>query len=444
MHTGRGMVHVTRRVLGEKSSQPEDLSRLGNSPADSLLRKLCASCHLGHEKKKHALDPVKDRGGGCLACHVNAYPEDTHPALTARVSDDRCLGCHSRSARIALSYAGFAEVNNNAASREAVRSLSQLSDGRLVAKQADDVHHRAGMSCIDCHTGRGLMGWAPGPQYQEQAVDIACSDCHDNKLGRLRLRDWPADLRGRIAALPFESGADQLFVTTKRFGTPLWNVEVVANPDNDEETFFLYPKNGGERLRIPQFSMESHFLRDEHRRLTCDACHAQWAPQCYGCHLRYSKKGRQWDHMERRGTSGRWHQKRWDFRRGLPTLGVTADDEISPFIPGMVFTIEHPDWELPKFLRYFAATSPHTVGGSRPCVSCHRSSTALGLGEGRLIRSGDTWMFQPVTESGPDGLPADAWTGLGANRPGVGTRPGERSFTQEEIERILRVPMVGE
>ncbi|MDJ0872766.1 MAG: hypothetical protein QNJ87_13480 [Gammaproteobacteria bacterium] len=438
MHSGHGMVQTTRRVFGEDTAAAGALTKLGDSPADTLLRKLCASCHLGHDKERHALNPLKDRGGGCLACHLNGYPDHGHSALTARVSDQRCFGCHSRSARIALSYAGLAEVDKQGAAGIAADTLLRLADGRIVAREAADIHHRAGMSCIDCHTARGLMGWAKGAEYQEQAVDIACVDCHANRAARLRLGDWPTDLGGRLGAVPFETRADQPFLVTQRLGTPLWNVEI--SDDSTQETFFLHPKNGGARLRIPQLSAASHALAAEHQRLTCNACHAQWAPQCYGCHLRYTRKGRQWDHMERRGTPGRWHQRRWDVSRGLPTLGVTAEGRISPFIPGMILTVEHPDWGAPRFRRFFAATAPHTVGRARSCASCHRSPVALGLGRGHLSHSTTDWLFEPVRKPAPDGLPADAWTSLGAERPGEGTRPGERSFNQAEIQRILGAP----
>ena len=335
-------------------------------------------------------------------------------------------------------------MNKDDLAGEDWNALARLSDGRLVAREPADIHHRAGMSCIDCHTARGLMGWIRDAEYQEQAVDISCADCHDNREDRLRLADWPTDLKGRLQSLPFKVGREQAFLATQRMGTPLWNVQISKSSEGGEEVFSLYPKNGGGRLRIPQLSQASHALGREHRRLTCDACHAQWAPQCYGCHLRYSEKGRQWDHMRRRGTAGRWHQKRWAVRRGLPTLGVTAENTITPFIPGMILTVEHPDWQGPRFRRYFAATAPHTVGSARSCASCHRSSLALGLGRGRLIRSSDDWSFEPTASPAPDGLPADAWTSLAAGPPGVGTRSGERSFTRAEMTRILSVPVPGE
>ncbi len=443
MHTGRGMVRVTRRVFGEPTTGADTLSVLGESPADSLLRKLCASCHLGQEKDGHQLDPVRDRGGGCLACHVNAYPEHGHPALSARVSDQRCFGCHSRSARIALGYAGLAEVEKGELAGEDPGALFRLQDGRVVVKEADDRHHRAGMGCIDCHTARGLMGWVREADYQEQAVDIACRDCHDNRGPRLGLDDWPADLKGRLHALPFELAPDQQFLSTGHLGTPLWNVEVVEDRQGGPEILYLHPKNGGVRLQIPQYSPGSHPLAEGHRRLTCEACHSQWAPQCNGCHLEYSRTDPQWDHLQRQVTPGRWHQKRWDVRRGLPTLGVTSENRVSPFIPGMILTLAHPDWDQARFRRFFAATSPHTVGGSRTCASCHRSPLALGLGQGRLTRSAGAWSFEPAAESAADGLPADAWTSLKGEELGVGTRPGERSFTREELDRILNVPVLG-
>ena len=140
MHTGHGMVDVTRRLVdGEPGhSGTAALQSLGHGPADSMLRKLCASCHLGQPKTAHQLNPTTDRGGGCLACHINAYPDNAHPALTRQVSDGRCFGCHSRSGRISLNYTGLAEIDP----ADGDRPL-RLADGRAVERMPEDVHYRA-------------------------------------------------------------------------------------------------------------------------------------------------------------------------------------------------------------------------------------------------------------------------------------------------------------
>ena len=437
MHTGKGMVNVTRYVFGEAPA-PEgegDLTTLAATPADTLLRKQCASCHLGHNKHRHGTDVVRDRGGGCLACHINAYPKESHPALTVRVGDGRCFGCHSRSGRISLSYAGLAEIETSASPGKDTQLLRRLPDGRTLEVQPPDVHYKAGMSCIDCHTSTGLMGPADHLQHQQQAVDIACTDCHQNENVATTLTSWPEKYRRLLRFVSETTTLQQRFLTTKRFGTPLWHIEV------REDGNYLHPKQGGQPLKIPDYQVQSHVPVKEHQRLTCSACHSQWAPQCYGCHLEYDPGATQWDHVMGKATAGRWQQKRWNIRNALPPLGVTASDQIAPFVPGMILTIEHSDWSIPRFVRLFARISPHTTGRARSCKSCHQSSIAMGLGAGKLERSRDSWHLSSQGESLTDGLPADAWTSLHPLQPGKASQTGDRSFTTDEILRILSVDL---
>jgi predicted CXXCH cytochrome family protein len=427
MHTGANMVGVTRFVFDEQSAPTAAgmLSALGHTPADTLLRKLCASCHLGHDKTQHRLDSPF-RGGGCLACHLGGYPEEAHPALTTRVGDERCFGCHARSSRISLSYAGLAEVDADTPGVDAGRG--RLRDGRLVQHRAADLHHRAGLSCIDCHTKRDVMGPDAAPSGREQAVDIACSDCHLNRSARVRVDALPPATRARI---PYAVPAAAELLVTARHGTPLWHIEV------REHALLLHRKVNGGVVQIPPYTAASHALQAQHARLTCSACHSQWAPQCYGCHQRYDPDGAQWDHVAQRSTPGRWESRRANVRNDLPPLGVTAAGQIAPFVPGMILTASHPAWSRPKFRRLFAAISPHTSGRARSCASCHRSPTALGLGRGTLRRDGEGWEFAPRQPILDDGLPADAWTALDREQPVVSTRIGDRSFTRQEMLRVL-------
>ena len=410
MNTGKGMIDKTRHAFEEMTplNESTSLKSLGHSPADSLLRKLCASCHLGNSKSVHALDVTRDRGGGCSACHINSYPINQHPALTSRVEDGRCFGCHSRSGRISLNYAGLAESLPSEQHADTSANTLQLADGRTVIRKPADAHYEAGMSCIDCHTSTGLMGGNDNTQHQQQAVDIQCEDCHRNASS---------------------------VVTTARGDTPLSHIS-----QNNEGLVQLMPKLGGPAIPIPAYTADSHPLSKEHERLHCSACHSQWAPQCYGCHIEYDPDEMQKDHLLQDETPGRWKEKRWDVHSGLPALGVTAENKIRPFVPGMIMTIEHPDWKEKKFKRLFAATEPHTTGRSRSCKSCHRSSAALGLGQGALKQLGGEWHYSATQDSLADGLPADAWTSFNNGAQGQSTQPANRAFNRNEMIRILNAP----
>ena len=353
MNTARGMVHTTREVIDGPGPHHGDgtLATLGDSVADSMLRKQCASCHLGHPKTVHAVNETTSRGGGCLACHIAEHPENAHVALTADVSDARCFGCHSRSGRISLSYVGLAEADD---------APLRLADGRTVERRPPDVHQVAGMRCTACHNADDVMSHAGSAVHQREAVSAACTDCH-----------------------------------------------------------------------------EPHLDDTDHERLTCSACHSQWAPQCFGCHMDYDENGEQWDHVEQKVTAGRWSDRRWDVRNTLPALGVNAAGRIEAFVPGMIMTLAHPSWHDEKFVRMFAPLSPHTTGKARSCESCHRSSQALGLGQGELYLDSDELRFAPLRELLRDGLPADAWTNVGNTRGGRAPFPGQRPFTADEMKKIV-------
>ncbi|MDD3763552.1 MAG: hypothetical protein PHP86_09715 [Nevskiales bacterium] len=441
MHTGARMVATTRHVFGESVDRPghQTLAQLTHSPADTLLRKLCASCHLGQNKTAHALDASFDRGGGCLACHINQQNAPQHPALSATVSDARCFGCHSRSGRIALSYAGLAEVATLADGVDG----GQLEDGRAVAFRPADRHHAAGMACVDCHTARDVMGMAldSGTPPAARGVDIACDDCH--RIGStITAAQWPAlyaPLRKRV---PFAIDAETRFPVTAH-GTPLWNVELHGANAGDGIRATLHRKDGRGARAIPAYRASDHPLATEHARLDCSACHTQWAPQCYGCHVSFDPDAGQYDHMEGRETPGRWRERSSDIRNAPPPLGVDRDGRVVPVVPGMIMTATHPDWSAPRFVRRFAPLEAHTTGPARACAACHRDSTALGLGQGRLEKVNGQWAFRPTHPMLDDGLPADAWTALGRSADPRADAP-VRPFSAAELRRILDAPLENE
>ncbi len=437
MHSGRGMVNVTRYTLGEQERPDQGdgrLDSLGAGVADSMLRKHCASCHLGQPQHQMTTEhPIGSRGGGCLACHA-PHPSEReagHVQLSGIVSDQSCAGCHSRSGRISLNYAGIAEVDTHVLQQDHPHPLYRLPDGRLVEMIEDDVHHRAGLACTDCHTSRDVMGPTGHFAHGSDAVDIQCADCHDNHQPRITEDEWPSDLRNQLARLPIARDAEREFLITERRGTPLWHIELRADGSKH-----LHRKVEGGSIPIPPLTQASHPADGLHDRLACATCHTQWAPQCHGCHMDYDPEQVQFDHVAREFTPGSWSDERWDVYNDAPPLGVNSRGQIVTFVPGMIRTIDHPDWEDTQFRRFFAPLSPHTIGPSRGCEDCHRSSTAMGLGRGELVYENGDWRFvadKPILQ---DGLPADAFVDL-EGRAGQTPRHGARGLKAEEIRRML-------
>ena len=193
-----GMISVDRFVFGEQDNPDllTDVSLLGNSAADEHLRNLCVKCHLGNPKIEFGPITEESRGGGCLACHLN-YSNDAlsalrnhqkkasdttylskHPSLSLQISNDHCFGCHSRSGRISTNYEGWHETTLSEAEMPSSSGFRLLKDKRVFTFINEDVHHKLGLECIDCHHSYELMGDGKYYQHEEDQQDVQCKDCH--------------------------------------------------------------------------------------------------------------------------------------------------------------------------------------------------------------------------------------------------------------------------
>jgi hypothetical protein len=470
MATMAGVVSVDRFVFGESSklSDSVHIQEIGFSPADLHLRHLCASCHLGNKKTKPA--PVRElsRGGGCNACHLNyseearkdlfryeqvGIPPKAHPALTLEVKNDHCFGCHSRSGRISTNYEGWHETKLRPMDVRHQEGFRQLEDGRILRRMPADVHHEAGLSCIDCHNSQELMGDGNIYLHEEEAVKTTCEDCHfsgspktiayaamDEESQKLiSLRKWYYEGLETLSGL--ESGYPMINTRVDEAGRP-----------------YLIGKNSGKRhpLKPPA---DICTKGKAHDALTCAACHTGWAPQCVGCHNTFDDEQQAFDLLDKKVTDGKWEEHLGVFFAELPTLGVvegkTLDKDeirkIKAFIPGMIMTIDpkeaEGEAEKPEiFHRLFAPTASHTIQlQGRSCRSCHSSPLALGYGRGSLdyIIEGKegNWQFESEYAYSPqDGLPQDSWIGFleEGNHP-YATRSNARPFNSQEQKRILLV-----
>ena len=457
----------------------------------------CLACHLNYNKHaEKALNAFLKNTGDTT--HLRF-----HPSVDLNVTNDHCFGCHSRSGRISTNYEGWHETtldaerlktqdtryktqepgtksqeprtknqeprlkipnspegmpsaktqNSELSRRDAFGTNSKLQTYRIVEGNRvfrfiqDDVHHRMGMECIDCHHSYELMGDGTLYAHEEDQVDIQCSDCHFDGEPRLLEPHQLDNESAIIASLRFENSAGKKYLATQKRNNPLINTWY------KNDTAFLIGKNSKKVFAMkPPAGVCS---RDNvHSNLNCTSCHAGWAPSCIGCHNEYDRNEPGYNMLANKEQTGSWVEYTGEYNAYLPALGIREEGEkktVIPVIPGMVLTIDLKSFDKKAhdsliFKRLFAPAAPHTTQSEgRNCKSCHNDPVALGFGDGKLdyqIENGKgKWVFFPKYEDNiHDGLPEDAWTGFLTDRTGVtSTRTNVRPFSVEEQKKILTV-----
>jgi hypothetical protein len=471
MNSMSGVVAVDKFAFGESADLDAhfDVGTLKHSPADTHLRQLCAACHLGQDKPDPAAIGDASRGGGCSACHLR-YDRDAaeelsrrigpsvpthHPDISTHVAKDACFGCHSRSGRISTNYEGWHETQLDVAAAKGKPGWPDqfrvLTDGRVFEKNPADVHFEKGMICVDCHIAAEVMSDGAAHAHEGDAVKISCQDCH--AVGATPAEEFN-QLDGetqQIAAMRNLNEPGRRFVIAQS-GTAAY-ANVFLGTDGRPRTILM---ESGQILQPKPAAAVCSRAGSIHERLTCDACHAAWAPQCVTCHTTFDRNGQGWDYLAGRYVKGTWQEDAGDLEGDAPALGVeratTPDgrsaERITTFAPGMIMDFEWPAGgkQRRRFLRLFAPVSPHTTASkARDCRSCHANPAALGYGRGKLtyVVTGNVgeWQFTPAHgASQADGLPADAWIGfLREPRAGTTIRKGARPFNLQEQREILLV-----
>lgn len=454
MNSMSGVVAVDKFVFDEDNdlNRKYEISSVGFSPVEKHLRNLCASCHLGTEKKQSADYNENSRGGGCTACHLS-YTDSSlislgnyrdgkqfefHPDISLIVHNNACYGCHSRSGRISTSYAGLTEVS--AKELHIPDSLyTTFKDGRLFKKTTPDVHFEFGIECIDCHTSGELMGDGKEYGHKDDALYVQCVDCHNN--GNVNVCDSGSfDYETqKIVSLRNIIYRGSKIVQTQKKSIPLYNVVI----KNDGKQYFIYKNTPLKNILLK--SPKDVCTNKLHYNLECNTCHSSWAYQCNSCHTEFDPSAISIDLLTEQKVKGEWIESFSSIYYDLPALGVKELNEgkkYAIFIPGMIIKIKRPEGRE-IFKRLFAPVSPHTIRReSRSCQSCHFTPGALGLGMGEFVFSndGNTLTFSPRQKNLDDGLPEDAWTGFLKERKDISTtRTNCRSLNLTEQQTILEV-----
>ncbi len=442
MATNRGILATLLYYWGETETQDMDLTveELLNSgetsPALDYFRKLCATCHLWKQKNDLPGAPAffNEKGGGCSACHyipgqgeertsvtdfespaVAVSGEDIlkkpHPQIVAQVPEENCIRCHNRSGRIGLSYIGIFEAEGYGTPyKKGQASEKKLPGDRFYLELAADVHHVRGMVCIDCHTRDEIMGDGNRYAHYEQQLEISCRACHSPTPG------------------------------TTRKGKALVNVE------KKDGSSLLYGKID-ERRRPLKPPKKEICLYPGHDRVTCEACHSTWVPQCYGCHAKRDARETHLDKLSLEETAGWWEEGRSYIRYEKPMLAVWGN-EIVIVTPGCqdIVTLIDDKGNVEGGMNRFtmAAINPHTTqAAGRGCKDCHASPKTIGLGEGSVVKRDGKWEFYPV-DRGADTLSGrtvgfDNFVTIEGEPLQYGSRENLRPFNREELHRILRV-----
>lgn len=458
MATNRGILDALQdRWPHERKETVSSVRELMSRPPGQSLaldhyRKMCGGCHLWKARSPYKGE-IGRRGGGCTNCHVKEltgprqdleHKSFEHPGLTTRIPSTNCLKCHNRSARTALSYHGRFESEGYGTPHEGGDLNSRrLTGGRFYLELPGDVHHeKAGMECIDCHTEAGVMGDGNAYGRMQEQVDITCNSCHDPQIAPLGTRKPLAERLHRVNRKQPPLDTDRGVLSPR--GSPLYQLRV-----SGEKQVTLHRKRDGKKIAFQRLGNPEIHGASYHDRLSCQACHSAWIPQCYGCHVALLKGEEQKDWLTRERSPGRWVEGRSYLRFRRPTLGIDSRGRISPFAPGCQVFLDvfdeqgrHQPGQAHVSLT-MASFDPHTTAKGGPeCLGCHLSPKALGMGEGSLEVTDRGLVFAPLYDSEASGLdipfPLDAFVTPEGRPLQKASGSGARPFNREELERITR------
>ncbi len=456
---------------------PEDLmnkseKEIGYHASITYQRSDCQRCHIGVRGRKGRGDW---RGMGCSACHIpygnEGIYEGNDPTINKKehghllvhqiqatrdakvhvpttgvtfsgIHPETCNSCHNRGKRIGVSYMGMMEQPYGSPLMPGGKSQSK-THGKRYKHIKEDLHFTAGMTCQDCHTSIDMHGDGTLFGTTLGQVEIECSDCH----GTTTKYPWELEIgygenelavgapkgpRGLAKELPewmkfgmvYDPEGGYLLTTR---GNPLGNVvkkkgsnTVIAHlaSGRDLEVPILKTKHVTKTFKSKDAEVAMDTIQAHMDKMECYACHSDWAPQCYGCHIKVDyRKGKSkvdWiasgaTHFKNGETSesvlgtkgkkqiGKASETRSYLRWEDPILGINGEGLVTPVMPGcqVTYTVIGPNGKtliLNKQARVhdnghivnaidMSPVQPHTSGRkARTCESCHSNPKALGYG----------------------------------------------------------------
>ena len=424
----------------------------------------CSACHMPYSNEGfyEGNDPTipKDEPGHILVHQIQAT-RDTQVTVNGKtysgIPVETCNSCHNRGKRIGVTYEGIMEFPYGTPFNETGGKQPKLHTKQYLFIQ-DDIHHagtdpeKGGLLCQDCHTSIDMHGDGNIYGTTLAQVEIECADCHGTPNAypwELPLGYQEEDLTANIEGVDLESPRGLW-----QDNLPLWMTYGMIYPMEDGylltargnpfgnvvksgDTVILHSANGKD-FEVPLLkkikeegswsSMDAQVAMDKvaphMENMECYACHASWAPQCYGCHVvvdysgektstdwiatanKYREAGGAAQHLAYSNNTEKQPGKASEGRAYLrwedPILGINGEGRVTPIIPGcqVVYTVIGPDGttlvhnqigRTPANVEGagedgqrgidMAPAQPHSVGKqARSCESCHNDPKALGYG----------------------------------------------------------------
>lgn len=367
--------------------------------------------------------PAVASGGTCVACHAAVRPAGGHAVLA-------CERCHGGDGARRLPpgdavgggcaapgcHAGHAPVlEGPMATRAREKAFAGRTGGRFDERffeSACSGCHVA--SCRDCHPGGAHAAARPGT--------AECLRCHaGDATGGEYLGLAPREENARFDRGPAKGG--------ERFLRMLPDVHAEAGMPcgacHSMKSLAAGRKasKGCGDCHSPSLDVIEHAIPEHMAGMTCQSCHAAWAPQAYG-----SWRIRTGGDPEARAAFGLRHEKGgylesvYERRQDAPPLGVDASGRVSPIVPRFIlfYSDVRPGAGTRPENRMVAAEwkalFPHTVRrGTVTCEGCHEAP--------------DRWMREPpaarIRDLAADGLPL-------------------RSFRSREGQRVVNGAFLGD
>jgi len=460
--------------------QAPNAEQLDENPglaAYSYLRAECQRCHTG--VKGHNFDGDY-RGAGCASCHIpysgkglyeggdamidrtkagkllvhsiqssRDAPVHIHGKSYTGIPTKTCTACHNRGRRIGVSYEGLMETSYQSPFMSNGDNQAKIHKKNYIHLKAD-LHLGKGMVCQDCHTSGDMHSMGNLAGAIQGAVEIECEDCHGTPTaypwelpigyGDEIVGEAPkqGEARGLAQSIPdyLKKGSEDCkkdgYLITAR-GNPMPHVvkngnEIILYSAGGKDLVIQPLRKLTEEDKLSQKGKVAMVQVHTHvDKLECYACHATWAPQCYGCHVNidYSNPQVKTDwvevakHPNKHGetidaanpeemkniakfiTMGKITEQRSYLRWEDPPLVVNGDHRISTAIPGCQTIITVTDqngnkkllnhiYKIPnvegageegQLAIDIAPVQPHTVQKeARECESCHSNPKAMGYG----------------------------------------------------------------